>query len=118
MKFGFLMIILTLLENGQMSAAFVNTQTLEECENRATVVRGILEKGDVDIKEMACRPSETEFEPFLHGTEEDAERFAYVIMIDDASARVEQVASCEAVSTATAGQYCATSTQNLAPKNQ
>ncbi len=115
MQLGFLMIVLTLLESGQMSAAFVNTQTLEECEDRAAVVRSILEKGDVEIKEMACRPSEAEFEPFAHGEDADAERYTYAISLDATSVKVEQVASCEPADTSANGQYCATSTQKLLP---
>lgn len=117
MKLGFLLIILTLLENGQMSAAFVNTSALAECEQRAAVVRGILEKGDVDIKEMICRSSEAEFEPFVHG-DEDAESYTYSISIDDDGVRVEPVASCDPAGAGQEGQYCATSTQKLISQNQ
>mgnify|MGYP002621790349 FL=1 len=68
MKLGFLMIILTLAEGGQPSAAFVNTATLEECEQRAAVVRGILEQGEYPIEEMVCRASDAEFEPLVVDT--------------------------------------------------
>ena len=44
MASAFLMIILTLTSGAQLSAAFVNTPTLEDCEKRASIVRGILEK--------------------------------------------------------------------------
>lgn len=112
MKLGFLMIILTLVE-GNLSAAFVSTATLEECEDRAAVVRGILEKGEYPIEQMVCRAADVEFEPFAHGMEETAERKTYLVSFDDRTATVEAVESCEAVP-AKAGQFCATSTQNFA----
>ncbi len=112
MKLGFLMITLTLLGDGQLSAAFVNTETLEECEQRAAVVRGILEKGAYPIEEMVCRAAEVEFEPFVHGMEEPTDRQAYLISFDDTKATVERVESCEPASVQ-AGQFCATSTQKI-----
>lgn len=115
MKLGFLMIILTLLENGQMSAAFVNTQTMEECGKRAAAVRTILEKGGVAIEHLVCRASQVQFEPFFHGTEDDAERQAYLISFDDKTATVEPVASCEAAPAPASARYCATSSQKLLP---
>jgi hypothetical protein len=117
MKLGFLMIILTLADNGQLSAAFVNTATLEECESRAAVVRGILEQGDTPIEQMACRASDAEFEPFLHGMEEFAERQTYIVAFDDERATVEKAATCEGVEPA-AGSWCVTSLQKFAAEAQ
>ncbi|MCC6947909.1 MAG: hypothetical protein IT539_09095 [Bradyrhizobiaceae bacterium] len=116
MKLAFLMIILTLLKGGEMSVAFVNTQTLEECEKRAAVVRTILEKGGVTIEHLVCRASEVQFEPFVHGMEDDAERQAYLVSFDDKTATVEPIASCEAAGAPRAARYCATSTQKLLPQ--
>lgn len=115
MKLGFLMIILTLVENGQLSAAFVNTATLEECEQRAAVVRGILEKGEYPIEQMVCRAAEVEFEPFAHGMEQFAEKQTYLVSFDDRTATVEAVESCEA---AKAGRFCATSTQKIVAESE
>ena len=112
MKLGFLMIILTLVD-GNLSAAFVSTATLEECEDRAAVVRGILEKGEYPIEQMVCRAADVEFEPFAHGTEETAEKKTYLVSFDDMTATVQAVESCEAAK-AEPGQFCATSTQNFA----
>lgn len=112
MKLDFLMIILNLLDDGRMSAAFVNTETLQECERRAAVVRSILEKGEYPVEQMVCRAATVEFEPFAHGEEPDAPRQAYLISFDDEKAAVEPVESCAGVA-AEAGRYCATSTQKI-----
>lgn len=118
MNLGFLMVILTLLEGGQMSAAFVNTQTLEECEQRASAVRSILEKGSVDIKEMVCRSSTAQFEPFTHGAADEGGQHRYIIAIDDSIAHIESVATCDSANAAEDGQYCVFSNQKLLSKNQ
>ena len=118
METGFLMVILTILAGGEMSAAFVNTQTLEECETRAATVRSILEKGGVVIEHLVCRTSPLQFEPFVHGAEEEAERRTYLVSFDDRTATVEPVASCEAAGASAEGRYCATSTQGLLPQAQ
>lgn len=114
MKLGFLMIILTLVENGQLSVAFVNTATLEECEQRAAVVRDILEKGDYPIEKMVCRAADVEFEPFVHGMEEFAERQTYLVSFDDRTATVEKVASCDGAAQSQPGTWCAVSMQKFA----
>ena len=113
MKLGFLMIILTLVENGQLSAAFVNTATLEECESRAAIVRGILEQGEYPIETMVCRASDAEFEPFVHGMEEFAEPQAYLVSFDDERATVEKTAACEAGANPAPGTWCAVSMQKF-----
>lgn len=118
MKLDFLMIILTLVDNGQLSAAFVNTATLAECEQRAAVVRGILETGDTPIEQMVCRASDAEFEPFVHGMEEFAERQAYLVSFDDTTATVEKVASCDGAAQSRPGTYCAVSMQKFASEAQ
>lgn len=116
MTLGFLMIILTTLESGQLSAAFVNTQTLRECEERAATVRSILDSGGIAVERLVCRASRAQFEPFVHGMDDDAERLAYLISFDDEAAAVEPVASCDAVTERGEGAYCATSTQALLPQ--
>lgn len=113
MKLGFLMIVLTVLENGQLSAAFVNTQTLDECRDRAAVVQAILEEGDYAIENLVCRASQAEFEPFVHGMDQFAEQQAYLVSFDDETATVEPVASCGEAGAQEGARYCATSTQKL-----
>ena len=117
MKLGFLMIIFTLAEGGQLSGAFVNTATLEECEQRAAVVRGILEQGDMPIEQMVCRASDAEFEPFVHGMEAYAGPQSYIVSFDDERATVEKTVSCDGATPAP-GSWCVTSMQKFASEAQ
>lgn len=115
MDLAFLMIVLMQPAQGPMSAAFVNTQTLEDCEARAAIVRTILESEDYTVEQAVCRASAARFEPFAHGVDPDAERYAYSISFTDADASVEAVTACESAGGAADGHYCATSTQKLLP---
>lgn len=65
MKPGFLMIVMMPLENGQMSAALVNTESLEVCGRRAKAIRTVLTDQEIPIKDFVCRSSR----PFSHGAE-------------------------------------------------
>ncbi|AHB49861.1 hypothetical protein W911_02625 [Hyphomicrobium nitrativorans NL23] len=120
MTFGFLMIVMTLLESGQMSAAFVNTASLEECERRAAAVRTILSNGPQPLKDIICRRSDATFEPFSHDTQ-GAHTHRYLVSYDDTDARITQLSGNDAPCAADpAGQdpakptqYCAVSAQKL-----
>lgn len=81
MKLGFLMIVLTLLESGDMSAAFVNTDSLEECARRAKAVRTILSGQKLPIKDLVCRRSKATFEPFSHNAE-SVSAYRYIVTFD------------------------------------
>ncbi|WEX08556.1 hypothetical protein [Chelativorans sp. AA-79] len=122
MKLGFLMIILMALEDGGLSAAFVNTHTLDECEDRSKIVEAILEDQNITIKELVCRASEARFEPFAHDAQEDPKRYNYFISFDDRDAWVEPDVSggeaCEARAASGLARYCATSPQNMIPQGQ
>ncbi len=87
MKLSFLMIILTMLESGDMSAAFVNTDSLDECERRAKAVSTILAGQKLPIKDLVCRRSEATFEPFSHSGE-NAGAYRYIVTFDEREAWV------------------------------
>lgn len=113
MKTSFLMIILTLAVDDQLSAAFVNTDSLQECRRRAVVVRSILESGNYTIEALACREAEVLFSPFSHAAPADAERYSYRISFDEQVAQIAKVTACIADSAPEPEHYCATSTQYL-----
>jgi hypothetical protein len=113
MKLAFLMIVLTQPAGGDLSAAFVNTDSMEDCQARLAVVRSILESGSVPIEQAVCRASAARFEPFVHGSQEDGARYAYTISLDADAVAVEAVASCATTGKTADGRYCATSAQKL-----
>ncbi|PLX37808.1 MAG: hypothetical protein C0606_05940 [Hyphomicrobiales bacterium] len=118
MQLGYLLIILSALETGGTSAAFVNTETLESCEARSVAVRKILEAGKVDIKLMKCVPSDLVFKKFSHDGAAEAPRRRFVVSLGEDSVAVREEpdeAACTAADEADAKVYCVTSTQVLQP---
>lgn len=120
MKLGMLMIVMTMLEGGGLSAAFVNTASLDECERRAEGLRAILSSQNVPIKDLVCRGSEARFQPFSHG-DGSGEAHRYVVTFDAQQAWVApqaEGAPCDGAAAAASAppdtiRYCATSTQKL-----
>lgn len=114
MTAGMLLLILTLADAGQYSAAFVHTPTVAECERRAAAVRTILENGGTQIERIVCRASKASFEPFVHRTEPDSPRQRYLIRVNEEQVVVSPMTDGQACSAGKAGSdYCATSTQRL-----
>lgn len=113
---GFLMLVLTVMEGGQYSAAFANTPSLAVCEQRAQSVRAILEQGGVRIERLACRASTARFEPFVHSDVPGRLRRHYVITLAENRASVAPLAPgqrCENTDANGVATYCASSTQAL-----
>lgn len=121
MSLNILMIILTVLEGGGMSAAFVNTASEEECGRRAAMVRTVLEAADTPIKQIVCRESAAMFSRYTHDIPADASRHPYLIRFDQRQASVTVLPgqqACEPAQSNSAdgmSSYCATSTQSLLP---
>lgn len=91
MKTAFLMVILSMLDNGQMSSAYVNTPSETSCKQRSNIVRAILTKGGVDIREIKCVASPLKFEKFDHKTAANAPRYFFSIRLDDNSATITKL---------------------------
>ena len=54
MALGHIMLILTLLADGQLSAAFVSTTDEAACETRATAIGAILKSGGANVQQIQC----------------------------------------------------------------
>ena len=121
MNTGIVMIILTLLPGGDLSASFVNTDTLAECEQRLGRIRPILENGKVGLREAGCFRSAARFDYFDHDPPADAPRRGFLVELEGDLARVRKLAApgdCDAMleqvnGPAGTARYCATSTQDM-----
>jgi len=99
MSVAHVLVILTLLADGQMSAAFVNTESAAACEARAGSVGAVLRQGGADVKQLRCIPSELRFVRFSHAKAQSAPRHAYELVLGEASLALNpqtSVAECEA----------------------
>ena len=113
MSLTVLMIVLTLGADDRLSAAFVETESLENCQQRGEVVRGII-AGSTQIEAILCRQSVQAFDPFMHGAEadEDAPRYSFLIRENGTQAEIVRVSGCPEARPAP-GEYCATSVQDM-----
>lgn len=121
MSVAHVLVILTLLADGQMSAAFVNTDSASACAARAEAVGAVLRKGGADVQQLRCIPSALRFVRFSHAKAQSAPRHAYALTLgDDTLAITPQpsVAACEARlrgvdAPAHLERLCVSSTQSL-----
>ena len=123
MKTAFLMVILSMLDNGQLSSAYVNTPSETSCKQRSNIVRAILTKGGVDIREIKCVASPLKFEKFDHKTAANAPRYFYSISLDGTSTtitKLDDLIACKKQQADTkpankARLFCTSSTQKMQP---
>ncbi len=119
MNAGFLLVILTMMDGGGMSAAFINTDSDTACQQRAKVVQSILLKGGVKIHTMKCFASGQKFVKFAHKTAKDAPRHFYTVRLGEESVLVEAASdknSCEQTAKSGKDVFCTSSTQILVKK--
>lgn len=125
MSAAFILIVMTVLEGGALSAAFVNVPNAERCAQRAKIVRAILTSQNVKLRELDCFKNSQKFEKFSHNTNADAPRYPYLIELGRNGALVSRqpdVSTCENILQSEkenegARRYCVTSTQALLTKD-
>lgn len=118
MALGHIMLILTLLADGQLSAAFVSTADQAECEARATAIEAILKSGGANVQQIQCLRGSQQFARFSHATASAAPRHAYELTVHDGVLTAQPVATLKDCPPAGADgaanqHYCVSSTQTL-----
>ncbi|MCB1887787.1 MAG: hypothetical protein KDH20_09290 [Rhodocyclaceae bacterium] len=91
------LVILTLLGDGQLSAAFVNTDDRAACEQRSAAIGAVLKRGAAEVQQMRCVASPLRFTRFSHADAATAPRHAYRMLLGDAAlalSPVEDVDQC------------------------
>ena len=119
MKLLFLMVLLTRNGAGDLNAAFVNTLTLAECEQRMLAVKGIFLSAGVDVAEARCVRSGLRFSPFEHAVSSRQQRHFYLLRFAPADVRItlrsgwrDCMQGAEDAGSES-GIYCASSVQRL-----
>lgn len=116
------MTLLTLNDAGQLSANFVETETLQACEQKVTRIEGIFKAAGITIVKNHCGLSEYRFSKFAHTQTSQERPFSYQISIDDSGVKVTsmKLSQCEselgekpADSGEDETQYCVTSSQSF-----
>ena len=113
MSLSVLMIVLTLGAGDRLDVAFVETEGSRNCRQRAEVVERIVSPS-ARIEAILCRRSTQEFDPFMHGAEDDpdAPRYHFLIRPGRWRAEIRRVEACPEARPAP-GEYCATSMQDM-----
>jgi hypothetical protein len=90
MKTFFLLIILTQNGAGDINASFVNTETLQQCQQKASMVESVFKASEIPVIESRCIRSDLKFSEFSHASSSSMIRSFYLVHIDDLSVDITQ----------------------------
>jgi len=119
MEMLYLLLVLTRNGAGDVSAAFVNSESLESCRVSQAMVEGIFVSQGIPLVYSECRPSPLRFTPFEHVDTTRARRYHYLIEPQASTPQIRPVPdwpSCRKAERQGPGErriYCASSTQQL-----
>ncbi len=116
MKALFLLVLLSQNGAGDINAAFVNTQSMAQCEQKAAMVRGIFASARIPILGYRCQKSELRFTPFGHVSSSRAPRHFYLIRFGSDKVEIQAATGwrdCMAAAAEKPHHYCASSVQRL-----
>lgn len=83
MKTLFLLITLTQNGAGDINVSFVNTQTLEQCQQKALIVESVFVASKIPVLESRCIKSDMQFSKFGHASSASQIRHFYLITADE-----------------------------------
>ena len=115
----FLLIVLTQNGAGDINASFVNTETLEQCQQKALMVEGVFKVSDIPVIESRCIKSDLQFSGFGHASSSSMINYFYLIKFDDVEVQVNEMpdwSTCmkQAKQGTVSGKlYCSSSVQSL-----
>ena len=88
MKTLFLLITLTQNGAGDINASFVNTETLEQCQQKILLVEGVFLASNIPVLESRCIKSDLQFSEFGHASTSSKIRNFYLINFDEEIVRI------------------------------
>ena len=119
MKTLFLLIVLTQNGAGDINASFVNTRTLEQCQQKALLVEGVFKGSDIPVIESLCTKSNLQFSEFGHAASTRMINNFYQIKFDGETPNIKAMENWRVcrlqVKDKPVGSrlYCASSVQSL-----
>jgi hypothetical protein len=88
MKTLFLLITLTQNGAGDINASFVNTETLEQCQQKALMVESVFSASNILVIESRCIKSDLQFSEFGHASTASKIRNFYLVSIDEETLQI------------------------------
>ncbi len=119
MKILFLLITLTQNGAGDINASFVNTETLDQCQQKALMVESVFTTSNIAVIESRCVKSELQFSEFGHASSASKIRNFYLLTVDDKTIQVSAMPdwrSCMKQERSAAEKsrvYCSSSVQSI-----
>lgn len=84
----FLLITLTQNGAGDINASFVNTETLQQCQQKMLMLESVFEASSIPVIENSCIESQQKFSEFGHASSASKIRYFYLIKFEDGSAKI------------------------------
>jgi hypothetical protein len=121
MNITFLLVLLTLGDAGQINAAFVNTDSLNACQNKSKMLSEVISTAGTKILENRCFASEFIFSKFSHAQPSEAVGYNYNIVLNNETVdviesqnKMECIVNKEKLMlTNEGGVHCTASTQQI-----
>ena len=79
----FLLIVLTQSGAGDINASFVNTKTLEQCQQKALMVESVFLTSNIPVLESRCIDNTLQFSEFGHASSSSKINNFYLIHLDE-----------------------------------
>ncbi len=76
---------------GDINASFVNTTTLEQCQQKALMVEAVFQASNIPVIESRCIRSELRFSEFSHASTSSMIRNFYLVHVSDDSIEVKKM---------------------------
>ena len=117
MKTLFLLITLTQNGAGDINASFVNTETLQQCQQKALMVEGVFKASNIPVIESRCIESDMQFSEFDHASTSGKIQNFYLVYVDDKTLNISAMpdwSSCMEQQKSSVNQgrlYCSSSVQ-------
>jgi hypothetical protein len=83
MKTLYLLITLTQNGAGDINSSFVNTETLEQCQQKAMMVEAVFKGSNIPVIESRCIKSKLQFSEFGHALNSRDIQNYYLISFDE-----------------------------------
>lgn len=87
----FLLIILTQNGAGDINAAFVNTETLAQCQQKALMLESVFTASEIPVIENRCIKSDLKFSEFGHVSTAGKIRHYYLVTVDKEMLQISAV---------------------------
>ena len=115
----FLLVLLSQNGAGDINASFVNTQSLEQCQQKTLMIEGIFSAANIPVLEKRCISSQLGFSEFRHAVSSRMPRYFYLMHFEPDSVDIKQMddwKSCmqsQRITTSQGRIYCSSSIQEL-----